>query len=60
MHGAEVAIDDMRLVDKRVLFIESEELLGNIDIGVAYGVGIVASRSKAQRNSLSKMEPGRL
>ena len=35
MHAAEVPIDDMSLVDKRVFFIESEELLCNIDIGVS-------------------------
>lgn len=35
MHAAEVPIDNMDLVDKRVFFIESEELLCNIDIGVS-------------------------
>src|ERR1700761_5414408 len=35
MHAAEVPIDDMSLVDKRAFFIESEELLCNIDIGVS-------------------------
>jgi hypothetical protein len=34
MDAAKVAIDDMSLVDERVFFIESEELLCDIDIGV--------------------------
>src|SRR6185437_13110278 len=37
MHAAEAAIDDMRLVDERVLLIEGEELLRDIDIGVILG-----------------------
>src|ERR1700722_8146965 len=37
MHAAKAAIDDMRLVVERMLVIESEELLRNIDVGVALG-----------------------
>src|ERR1700733_10363161 len=37
MDAAKAAIDDMRLVVERVLLIESEELLCNIDGGVALG-----------------------
>src|SRR6516162_4449382 len=37
MHGAEVAIDDMRLVVERVLPVESEELLFDGNVGVRFG-----------------------
>src|SRR4029077_7784417 len=37
MHAAKAAIDHMRLVGERMLVIESEELLRNIDVGVALG-----------------------
>ena len=37
MHMAEVAVDDMRLVVEGMLFVEREELLGDIDIGVVLG-----------------------
>ena len=33
MHGAEVAVDNVRLVVERMLAIEREELLRDIDVG---------------------------
>ena len=59
MHDAEVAIDDVRFVVEGVVIVESEELILDGCLGIG-SVGIFASRSKAQRNSSSKTEPGKL
>src|SRR5437016_975809 len=37
MHGAKIAIDDMRLVVERVLSVESEELISYGNLGVDFG-----------------------
>ena len=37
MHGAQGAVDDMHLVDERMLLIESEELLFDGNVGVRFG-----------------------
>ena len=60
MHDVKVAIDDVRFVVEGVVIIESEELIPDGNVLGSDAVGMFASRSKAQRNSLSKTEPGKL
>ena len=58
-HGAQIAIDDMCLVHERVLFIESEELLFDGNVGVGFG-GNIREQVESAAEFLVEDRPGKV